>query len=77
MRNEISSGCFKFVLVAALVGIAFIAAGCSVTSLRCGVDGDTSYVDLVNVPQDLASQARYFTDLCGFAYEAETGPQGP
>lgn len=74
MRNDYSSGCFKIVLVAALVGIAFVAAGCSVTSLRCGVDGDISYVDLVNVPQDLASQARYFEGLCGFAYEATDSP---
>lgn len=47
-------------------------SGCSATSLRCGTDGDRSYVDLVNVPQDLAGQARYFSELCAFAYEGDT-----
>ena len=44
-------------------------AGCSATTLRCGVDGESSFVDLVNFPQDISGQARYFKDLCGFAYE--------
>ena len=43
--------------------------GCSATSLRCGVDGESSFVDLVNVPQDISSQSRYFAELCAFAYE--------
>ena len=48
-----------------------IASGCSVTSLRCGVEADRSYVDITNVPQDLSSSARYYAQLCGFAYERE------
>ncbi len=52
--------------ILALLGII---SGCSATTLRCGITEDTSYVDLTNVPQDLSGQARYFTDLCGFAYE--------
>ena len=56
---------FLFVLLALL-------SGCSATSLRCGVqDDNSSYVELINVPQDLSSQARHFTDLCGFAYSQE------
>lgn len=49
----------------------FMIAGsaCSVSSLRCGVEDDRSYVDLVNVPQDIAGQARYYADLCAFAYD--------
>lgn len=61
----------KILTLAALLALL---AGCSATSLRCGVDEDSSFVELYNVPQDLSSQARHFTDLCGFAYEAE--PQG-
>ena len=52
-----------------------LMAGCSATSLRCGVqDDNSSYVELINVPQDLSSQARHFTDLCGFAYEKVESP---
>lgn len=52
-------------------GLLVLLSGCSATSLRCGItDGGTSYVDLVNVPQDLSTQTtRDFADLCGFAYE--------
>ena len=48
-----------------------LLSGCSATSLRCGTDGESSFVDLVNVPQDISSQSRYFADLCSFAYEGE------
>jgi len=57
--------------ITAMISVALLA-GCSATSLRCGTDGDASYVDLVNVPQDISSAARYYTDLCGFNYEKET-----
>jgi len=46
-----------------------LLSGCSATSLRCGTDGESSFVDLVNVPQDISSQSRYFADLCSFAYD--------
>lgn len=49
-------------------------SGCSATSLRCGTDGESSFVDLVNVPQDISSQSRYFAELCSFAYQ-ESGAQ--
>lgn len=48
-----------------------VLGGCSATSLRCGYDGDSSFVDLVNLPQDISSQSRYFGELCGFALEAQ------
>ncbi len=48
-----------------------ILSGCSVTTLRCGIADDESYVELINLPQDISAQARHFTDLCGFAYEVE------
>ena len=46
-----------------------VLSGCSATSLRCGVDGESSFVELYNFPQDISSQSRYFADLCAFAYE--------
>ena len=59
---------FKKVFV---VLLALTLSGCSATSLRCGVPSDgESYVELINVPQDLSAQARHFTELCGFAYES-------
>jgi len=63
----------KFHFLLALIALAlFFLAACSATTLRCGTDGEASYVDLTNVPQDLSSAARYYTELCGFAYEAES-----
>ncbi len=52
-----------------LIGLALGA--CSVSTLRCGTDGESSFVDLVNVPQDISSQVRYFTELCAFGFEGE------
>lgn len=49
-------------------------AGCSATSLRCGVDSDSSFVELYNVPQNFSQNIRSYSELCGFAYE---GPQVP
>lgn len=56
-----------------LVLISILVSGCSVSTLRCGVDEDRSYVELVNVPQDITAQSRHFEDLCGFAYEVNYG----
>jgi len=49
--------------------VVYLLSGCSATSLRCGTDGDASFVDLVNVPQDISTTSRHFADLCGFNYE--------
>lgn len=65
MNNVFALKCISFIALLALLG------GCSATSLRCGTDGESSFVDLVNVPQDISSQSRYFAELCGFAYEKE------
>lgn len=54
------------------VGVAVVSfgcLGCSATSLRCSTDGDSSYVELINVPQELGGQSRHFKELCSFAYE--------
>ncbi len=43
--------------------LAVLVMGCSATSLRCGVDGDSSYLELVT-NQDIDSQIRNFKELC-------------
>lgn len=55
----------KFLCV---VSLAFVS-GCSATSLRCGVDADSSFVELYNVPQNFSQNVRSYGELCGFAYE--------
>lgn len=45
-------------------------AGCSATSLRCSTSaGGDSFVELINLPQDLSGQVRNYANLCGFVYE--------
>jgi uncharacterized protein YceK len=49
-------------------------SGCgamSATSLRCGTDGDTSYVEVVSAPQSLSQNTRALGELCAFAYDSE------
>ena len=57
-----------FVFITSLV----LLSGCSATSLRCGVDGDSSFVELYNFPQNMTRETQRMAELCGFAYE---GPQ--
>ncbi len=54
-----------------LIFLCALVASCSATSLRCGTDGESSYVDLVNLPQDISANSRYYAALCSFAYEAQ------
>ena len=53
--------------------VSLLFAGCSATSLRCGVDADSSFVELYNVPQNFSQNIRSYSELCGFAYEAPSG----
>ena len=49
-----------------------VMAGCgalSATSLRCGTDGDSSYVEVVSAPQALSANVRALSELCAFGYE--------
>jgi len=46
--------------------------GCSVTSLQCGVDGDSSFVNLNTTPKVLSQNARNMAELCGFSYDKVT-----
>ena len=57
----------KLILLASLAYLA----GCSATSLRCSssAQGD-SFVELINLPQDLSGQVRNYANLCGFVYDS-------
>ncbi len=52
-----------------LVPFLALSMGCSVTSLQCGVDGDSSFVNLNTTPATLSQTSRQMAELCGFAYE--------
>lgn len=57
-----------------LVSLSVLLTGCgafSATTLRCGTDGDTSYVEVASAPQSLANSTRAYAELCAFAYEGE------
>ena len=41
----------------------------SATTLRCGTDGSTSYVEVASAPQSLSQNTRALAELCAFAYE--------
>jgi hypothetical protein len=62
IRNGLAGKVFILSLAAGL-------GGCSATSLRCGVDNDSSFVELYNVPQNFSQNIRSYSELCGFAYE--------
>ncbi len=54
-----------------LVSVLLASMGCSVTSLQCGVDGDSSFVNLNTAPKILSQNARNMATLCSFAYDLE------
>lgn len=51
--------------------ILLFLSGCSATSLRCATDGDSSYVELYNLPQNVSQNIRAYQEVCAFAYEKE------
>ncbi len=56
----------KLITAALLLGSLM---GCSVTSLQCGVDGDSSYVNLNSTPSTISQNSRNLAELCSFAYQ--------
>lgn len=52
-----------------LILLMVMISGCSATSLRCSVDGDSSYVELYNLPQNVSQNIRAYTEVCAFAYD--------
>ncbi len=53
----------------AAVTLFLLSMGCSVTSLQCGVDGDSSYVNLNTTPAQFSQTARTMAELCSFNYQ--------
>ena len=52
----------------------FSLTGCgafSATSLRCGTDGESSYLELASAPQNVATNTRAIGEMCAFAYSSE------
>ncbi len=60
-----------------IIAIPLLVAlmGCSVTSLQCGVDGDSSFVNLNSTPATISQNSRNMAELCGFAYEVDKNAQ--
>jgi uncharacterized protein YceK len=57
-----------------LILTAVMMSGCgaiSATTLRCGTDGDSSYLELVSAPQNVSGSTRAIGEMCAFAYEQE------
>lgn len=67
-KTPLSRGAIFFFILLAL-SASFV--GCSATSLRCGTDGDSSFVELYGAPQHVSQATRQFSELCGFAYDQE------
>lgn len=58
-----------------LIFVVLPLCGCgaiSATTLRCGTDGSTSYVEVASAPQSLSQNTRALAELCAFAYEGNT-----
>ena len=43
----------------------------SATSIRCGTDGNSSYLEMTSAPQNVTSNTRAIGEMCAFAYEGE------
>ncbi len=54
-----------------LILLAATMGACSVTSLQCGTDGDSSFVNLNTAPKVLSQNARNMAELCSFAYDEQ------
>lgn len=65
--RKVSKGVFVFFSCMLLSACGALSA----TSLRCGTDGDSSYVEVASAPQSLSQNTRALSELCAFAYEGE------
>lgn len=53
------------------VCVLFVS-GCgafSATTLRCGTDSDSSYVEVASAPQSISQNTRALAELCAFAFD--------
>jgi hypothetical protein len=63
---------FTRLTVALLLAITLTGCGAfSATTMRCGTDKDSSYVEIGSAPQSIAQNTRALAELCGFAYQVE------
>jgi len=62
----------KYVLYFLILAVLFpLLMGCSVTSLQCGTDGDSSYVNLNSTPSTISQNSRNLAELCSFGFSQE------
>lgn len=65
------------VIICVVTALSVSACGAlSATTLRCGVDGESSYVEIASAPQQLSRSTRALAELCGFAYDSEARQAG-
>ena len=78
-KTELGKKERRFPMLRAITIVTSLAmlSGCSATTLRCGIAGGDSYVDLVNVPQDISHQVKNYSQLCGFANRDQTNVRQP
>ncbi len=62
----------KKILLLVIVLSSCAVVGCSVTSLQCGVDGDSSYVDLATTTKSISTTGRQMSELCGFTNQEKS-----
>ena len=58
-----------------LLVVFLMLSGCgaiSATTLRCGTDGESSYLELVSAPQNVSGTTRAIGEMCAFAYEGDS-----
>lgn len=61
----------KLIAVGILLSLMSGCGAISATSLRCGTDGDSSYLELTSAPQNVSANTRAIGEMCAFAYEVE------
>lgn len=61
----------KFLIILLSLGLGGCGA-ISATSLRCGTDGDSSYLELTSAPQNVSANTRAIGEMCAFAYEGDS-----
>lgn len=60
--------------IIAILCLSLVVSGCgaiSATSLRCGTDGSSSYLELTSAPQNVSANTRAIGEMCAFAYEGD------
>lgn len=55
----------------ALLGLATLAGCSSATALRCGTDGQSSFVEIYAIPTGFAQHTRAYAQLCAFPFVAK------